>query len=174
MILNIWLNLNNVYIFCCHVPNYYRFSGSDNMFVILWFPWDRSSGTNQLGSLLKGFTGFSQKCQPGPWSYLSSRSSFKLMWLLGEFRSLELQGGDTCFLGVCEPWASTLNFQGSCSSLPHDSFHRLFSQCGSLLLQSEQGIIFLCFCQIVSYVQNHDIVTRVTSHCFCHIQLSIL
>jgi len=31
MILNVGLNLNNVYIFCCHVPNYYRFSGSDNV-----------------------------------------------------------------------------------------------------------------------------------------------
>lgn len=45
MILNIWLNLNNVNILGCHVPNYYRFSGSD-MFVILWFPWDRSSDIN--------------------------------------------------------------------------------------------------------------------------------
>ena len=37
------LNLNNVYLFSVAM---YQITTDYNMFVILWFPWDRSSGTS--------------------------------------------------------------------------------------------------------------------------------
>lgn len=133
MIPNIWLNLNNVNIFCCHVPNYYRFSGSD-MFVILWFPWDRSSDINQLGSLLKGFTGFSQVSS---WTMVLSELKilFQAHVVVRRIQVLGIVGLRYLFSGAWEPWAFALNFQRSPAVpfLPHDPFHRLFSQCGSLL-----------------------------------------
>ena len=52
MIFNIWLNLNNVYLFSVAM---YQITTDYNMFVILWFPWDRELRYKLAGFSVKGF-----------------------------------------------------------------------------------------------------------------------